>query len=125
MPSNVFFDGTNTATIASALYPEDPGETYPMLVGRTMGGGVKTADFGDGSTDHIDKTLQYRLSNTDYEALRDFIQDRVSWSATAFTFTDGNGTAFTNMHYISGLPDFRRRKTLWYGLLRIAKDMSA
>jgi len=90
-----------------------------------MGGAVKTADLGDGSTDHIDKTLQYCLSNTDYEALRDFIQDTVSWSSGSFTFTDGNGTAFTNMHYISGLPDFRRRKNLWFGRLRLAKDMSA
>ena len=124
--ASTFNDLTNPiVSIADHLFPEDPGETYPMLVGRTMGGAVKTADLGDGSTDHIDMELQYRLNNTDYEALRDFIQDTVKWSSLSFTFTDSNGTAFTNMHYISGLPEFRRRNSLWFGAIRLSKDMSA
>ena len=112
-------------SIADHLFPEDPGETYPMLVGRTMGGGIKTADLGDGSTDHIDMRVEFRLSNADYVALRNFIQDTVKWSTTAFTFTDSNGTAFTNMHYISGLETFRRTNTLWFGAIRLSKDMAA
>jgi hypothetical protein len=115
----------NAVSIADHLFPEDPGETYPMLVGRTMGGAVKTADLGDGSTDHIDMVVTYRLEAADYVLLRDFIQDTAKWSSVAFTFTDSNGTAFTNMHYISGLESFRRNRNLWFGSIRLAKDMSA
>jgi hypothetical protein len=123
---SVTFNNLSAAAvvIADHLFPEDPGETYPMIVGRTMGGAVKTANLGAG-VDHIDKTLSFRLGNTDYEALRDFIQDTVVWSEGSFTFTDSNGTAFTNMHYISGLESFRRIRLLWSGRLRLAKDMSA
>lgn len=120
-----FDDLTNPAvTIADHLFPEDPGETYPMTVGRTMGGAIKTADLG-GGVDFVDKTIGFRLNNTDYEALRDFIQDTVTWSEGAFTFTDSNGTAFTNMHYMSGLEGFRRNNLLWVGSIRLVKDMSA
>jgi len=112
-------------SIADHLFPEDPGESYPMLVGRTMGGAVKTADLGDGSTDHIDMIVSYRLDNTDFEALRDFIQDTVKWASLPFTFTDSNGTAFTSMHCISGLESFRRNNNLWTGAIRLSKDMSA
>ena len=123
--SCIFNDLTAPAvTIADHLFPEDPGETYPMTVGRTMGGAIKTADLGAG-VDHIDKTLGFRLSNADYVALRDFIQNTVTWSESSFTFTDSNGTAFTNMHYLSGLESFRRTNLLWAGQIRIAKDMSA
>ena len=115
---------TSIVTIADHLYPEAPGESYPMAVGFTMGGGIKTADLG-ATVDHIDLTVRYRLNNTDYEALRNFIQDTVNRSETPFTFTDSNGTAFTNMHYIAGLPQFRRNGTLWSGEIRMAKDMSA
>ena len=120
------FDDLSAAAvvIADHLYPEDPGETYPMLIGRTMGGGIKTASIG-GSSDHIDMQVRFNLGNTDYEALRDFIQDTVDWAALPFSFTDSNGTTFTNMHYISGLPQFRRIKGRWVGSLRLAKDMSA
>ena len=120
-----FNDLTNpVVSIADHLYPEDSGETYPMIVGRTMGGAIKTADLGAG-TDHIDKTINFRLNNTDYEALRNFIQDTVSWSEKSFTFTDSNAAAFTKMHYMSGLESFRRRNSLWTGSIRLSKDMSA
>jgi hypothetical protein len=115
----------NAVSIADHLFPEDPGETYPMLIGRTMGGAVKTADMGDGSTDHIDMVVRYRLSDADYVLLRDFIQDTAKWGSVSFTFTDSNGTAFTNMHYIGGLETFRRNKLIWTGQIRLAKDMSA
>ena len=123
--SCIFNDLTNPAvTIAAHLFPEDPGETYPMLVGRTMGGAIKTADLGSGA-DHITKEISFRLTNDDYEALRDFIQTTVSWSEGSFTFTDSNAVAYTNMHYISGLESFRRDRLTWTGTIVIAKDMSA
>ena len=124
--ASIYNDGTNPAvTIADHLYPEAAGETYPMLVGRTMGGSIKTADMGDGSTDHIDLTVSYRLDNTDYTALRNFVQDTVKWSSLPFTFTDSNGTAFSNMHYLGGLEGFRRNRSHWFGSIRLGKDMSA
>jgi len=115
----------NAVSIADHLFPEEHGQTYPMTIGRTMGGAVKTADLGDGSTDHIDMTIRYRLTDAHWVLLRNFIQDTARWGSVAFTFTDSNGTAYTNMHYISGLESFRRNNLIWTGAIRIAKDMSA
>jgi hypothetical protein len=118
--------GSADITIDAPRYPEIPGETYPMLVGRTLGGGHKVADLGDG-TEWEEVTLSFdRMSNADYVALRDFIQDDATWSTTLFTYTDAFSTNHTNMRYISGLPQFRSSVgNRWSGSIVISKDKSA
>lgn len=116
--------GGTSITIAAPIFPEVPGESYPMVWGRTSGGGIKTADLASG-TDFVQMPLSFRLNNTHFVALRNFIQDTVSWQQDAFTYTDPSSAAFANMHYIEGLPEFSRTNNLWTGVLTIAKDMSA
>jgi hypothetical protein len=96
-----------------------------MVVGRTIGGGHKVADLGDG-TEWEEVVLTFdRMSNADYVALRDFIQDDTTWSTTVFTYTDAASGAHTNMRYMSGLPAFRSSKgTRWSGRIVISKDKS-
>ena len=107
MPTITLDTGAASITIDAPRYPEIPGETYPMLVGRTLGGGHKVADLGDG-TNWEEVTLTFdRMTNADYVLLRDFIQDDATWSTTLFTYTDPAAAAHTNMRYISGLPQFR------------------
>ncbi len=130
MAKQVTFDrGATSITIKAPAYPEQPGETYPMLVGRTMGGGVKTTDMG-GGTDWENPVLGFRrLTTSEYENLRDFFQDTTSWTGLACTYTDAHAGVHTSMHYIGGLPEFRSEpgpsKGLWNGTLRLSKDMSA
>ena len=116
----------NSITISSPRYPEIPGETYPMLVGRTLGGGHKVADLGDG-TEWEEVTLTFdKMSNADYVLLRNFIQDDITWSTTLFTYTDAFASAHANMRYIRGLPQFRSSKgNRWSGDIVISKDKSA
>ena len=115
----------NSITIASPRHPEISGETYPMLVGRTIGGGHKVADLGDG-TEWEEVVLTFdRMSSADYILLRDFIQDDLTWSTTVFTYTDPAAAAHTNMRYIAGLPQFRSSKgPRWSGNIVISKDKS-
>ena len=117
--------GAASITIDAPRHPEIPGESYPMIVGRTVGGGHKVADLGDG-TEWEEVTLTFdRMVNADYEALRDFIQDDATWSTTVFTYTDAFSGAHTNMRYLSGLPQFRSSKNhRWSGAIVISKDKS-
>jgi len=96
-----------------------------MVVGRTTGGGHKVADLGDG-TEWEEVTLTFdRMSNADYVALRDFIQDDITWSTTVFTYTDAASAAHANMRYMSGLPAFRSSPgPRWSGRVNISKDKS-
>lgn len=117
--------GATSITIAGPKYPDEPGESAPVVVGRTMGGGIKVANLGSG-TDFESPKLQFReMSNADYETLRNFIQDTCTWSVTPFTYTDPYSGSHTNMHYISGLPEFRRIRGKWNGTIELAKNMSA
>lgn len=125
-----FTSGSTSIVIKNPRLPEGEGFTYPMLLGRTMGGGMKTADLGDGSTDWRQNVpLNFvRLSRTDYEALRDFIKDTVLWQSGAFSYTDGHSppNTLTDMHYISGIPEARSMVgDRWNVPLVISKDESA
>jgi hypothetical protein len=119
----------NTAiTINAPAYPEMRGESYPMIYGRTMGGGIKVADLGPGTaTVYRNPSLAFdRLSNTQYESLRNFIKTTVQYSKTSFTYTDPFSTSHTNMHYTGGLEGFRSSVgNFWSGTITLAKDMNA
>lgn len=117
--------GAASITIQAPRYPETPGETYPTLLGRTTGGGHKVADLGDG-TEWEEPVLVFdQMSNADYVALRDFIQDDCTWMTTVFTYTDAFSTAHTNMRYVSGLPQFGSSKgNRWSGQIVLSKDKS-
>jgi hypothetical protein len=123
-----FTSGSTSIVIKAPKLPEGEGYTYPMLLGRTMGGGMKTADLGDGSTawrQNIPLNFA-RLSRTDYEALRDFIKDTVLWQSGAFSYTDPHSNTLTNMHYISGIPEARSMVgDKWNVPLVISKDQAA
>jgi hypothetical protein len=122
-----FNDLTHTATeIKAPMYPEEPGRSYPSIVGRTQGGGLKTADLGGGSA-YENPVLHFRdVSNTHYTNFKTFVESHIAWSARSFTYTDPNAVAHTNMHYLSGLEDARSKKgERWDFNIRLAKDMSA
>ena len=129
MATVTFDDGTNPAVVVQApRLPEEEGRDYPILMGRTMGGAVLTADQGDGSTVHIhDMMLHFRhLTNANYTSLKTFFETYVIWSKTKFTYTDPHATAHTNMHYVRGMESFRSgRGTTWNGDIVLTKDMAA
>ena len=117
-----------TITINAPAYPEMSGESYPMIYGRTMGGGIKVADLGPGTaTVYRNPSLAFdRLSNTQYESLRNFIKTTVQYSKTSFTYRDPFGTNHTHMHYTGGLEGFRSSVgNFWSGTITLAEDMSA
>lgn len=119
---------STTVTVNAPAYPEMRGESYPMVYGRTMGGGIKVADLGPGTaTVYRNPSLAFdRLSNTQYEALRDFIKTNAKYSKNSFRYTDPFGTQHTNMHYTGGLEGFRSSVgNRWSGTITLAKDMSA
>jgi len=119
---------STTVTVNAPQYPEQRGESYPMIYGRTMGGGIKVADLGPGTaTVFRNPTLVFdRLSNTQYEALRDFLKTNAQYSKNSFRYTDPFGTQHTNMHYTGGLEGFRSSVgNFWSGTINLAKDMSA
>ena len=122
-----FDDGINAATvIKSPMYPEEPRRSYPSIVGRTKGGGLKTADLGGGSA-YENPVLHFRdMSNTHYSDFKTFVESDIAWSARSFTYTDPHGTAHTNMYYLGGLEDARSKKgNRWDFNIRLTKDMSA
>ena len=117
-----------TITINAPAYPEMRGESYPMIYGRTMGGGIKVADLGPGTaTVYRNPSLAFdRLSNTQYESLRNFIKTTVQYSKTSFTYRDPFGTNHTHMHYTGGLEGFRSSVgNFWSVTITLAEDMSA
>ena len=124
MASVTFTYGATVKTFGGVVYPDVPGQTMPQAVGRTMGGGFRVTSLGSGDWENPELTIENQ-NNTDYEAMRDFIQDTVSWSALGFTFTDPYTGSHTNMHYVSGLPEMRRVKGRWFGKIILSKDMSA
>ena len=117
-----------TITINAPAYPEMRGESYPMIYGRTMGGGSNVADHGPATaTVYRNPSLAFdRLSNTQYESLRNFIKTTVQYSKTSFTYRDPFGTNHTHMHYTGGLEGFRSSVgNFWSGTITLAKDMRA
>ena len=126
MATVTFTKGGTTITIQAPHYPESPGETYPMLVGRTLGGGHKVADLGDG-TDWNEPTLAFdQMSNTDYVALRNFIQDTLVWSTNLCSYADPFAVTHTNLRYMDGLPGFTSsRGNRWSGQVEFSKDKTA
>ena len=115
-------------TINGPQYPEMRGESYPMVYGRTMGGGIKVADLGPGTaTVYQNPVLTFsRLSNADYVLLRDFIKTNAQYSKNSFRYTDPFATNHTNMHYTGGLEAFRSSVGKnWSGTINLAKDMNA
>ena len=119
---------STTVPVNAPAYPEMRGESYPMVYGRTMGGGIKVADLGPGtSTVYRTPNLAFdRLSNTQYESLRDFLKTNAQYSKNSFRYPDPFGTQHTNMHYTGGLEGFQSSVgNRWSGTITLAKDMSA
>ena len=126
MATTVTFDnGAQSCTIKAPRLPEEPGDTYPMTTGATMGGGLKYVDMGDGTIWDRPKLHFRGLTSAHYAALKTFIQTNCEWSKTAFTYTDPHGTDHTNMHYLRGFPFKGGPGDLWSGTLELHKDMSA
>ena len=125
MATITFDDGTNPAVqVRTHQWPQPLGDAYPVVVGRTMGGGFKTADLGDG-TQRFDATLEFReYPDADAQDLFTFFRTTVNRSETSFTYTDPDGTDFTNMRYVSGLETWRKVDGKWFGQLVLSKDMS-
>ena len=102
-----------------------PGREYPQVVGRTMGGGFKVADLGDGSTIWKNPRLHFAYqSDSDYTSLKGFIESTVDFASVPFTYTDPYSTDHTNMRYVRGLKEFRRIKGVWHGTIELALDAS-
>lgn len=123
-----FISGVTTIVIKAPRLPEAPGYSYPMLLGRTMGGGRKTADLGDGSTPWR-QNLQLnfiRLSSADWVLLRNFVTTTVLWQSGSFSYIDPFSVTMTNMFYISGIPEAQSMVgNRWNVPLVISKDQSA
>ena len=122
-----FNDLTNpVVTVKSPSYPEEEGRTYTHLIGRTMGGGIKTADMGDGTV-HQNPVLHFRdMTNAHYSSLKTFFETTVSFSKTSFTYPDPHAAAHTNMHYLGGIERARSKKgNRWDFDVRLTKDLAA
>lgn len=117
--------GAGSITIESPSYPYQPGDNYPLVVGKTFGGGHKVADLGSG-TDWQRFVLRFDdMGQTDYNSLRTFLLTTVNWSQTVFTYTDPFSVAHTNVRYISGFEGFQLNDyQRWQGTLILEKDMS-
>ena len=126
MATCTFNDGLgHSITVQAPKYPNEPGREYPQVIGRTMGGGFKIADMGDGSTIWKNPKLQFRfMSAADYAALRAFIEVDVDFASVPFTYTDPYATANANMRYIKGLKEFRQIRGVWHGTIELALDTS-
>ena len=116
-----------TITIEANVYPEHPGRNYPLLTGRTMGGGTQVLDLGDGATVWTDPVIIFDdMTEADYNTLRGFIETTIDFGKYLCTFTDHRGTAHTNMRYLSGIDEFEQvNYDSWRGQIKLVKDMSA
>lgn len=125
MASITFDDGTNPAvTVRAHQWPQPLGDAYPVVTGRTMGGGFKVADLGDGTV-WDDLPLEFRnYPDDDAQDLFTFMRTTVNRSETPFTYTDPDGADHTNMRYVHGLETWRKIKGVWFGQLFLSKDMS-
>ena len=121
-----FTDGASPITIKAPSYPEEEGRTYTHLVGRTMGGGVKVADMGDGTV-HENPILHFRdMTNAHYINAKTFFEATVDFSKTALTYTDPHSAAHTNMHYLGGLERARSKRGNRGDFdIKLTKDLSA
>ena len=58
--------------------------------------------------------------------MRDYIRNTLNWAEDSITYTDPNGTDYTNMHYWDGIKTFRSSKgNKWAGQIKLIKDMAA
>ena len=128
MATTVTFDDGLGHSI-SIQAPSAPGKeysSYPMYPSVMWGGGVKVADLGDGTDWDNPEPFWDLLPSADYTLLRTFIITTVNRSETAFTYTDQNSLAHTDMHYMEGLDEFAEVDTsMWSGTLKLHKDMAA
>ncbi len=122
-----FTYSATTINIEANAHPEHPGRGYPMLSERTMGGGTKVLDLGDGATVWTDPVITFdNMTEADYLTLRGFIETTIRYGKYLCTFTDHRGTAHTNLRYVSGIEAFEQADTdSWRGQLKFVKDMSA
>lgn len=104
MANVTFSRGATLVTIAPPRFPDEPGRTYPQVVGETAGGGIFVADLGDGSTTQSARTLRFRrLSPAHFAALQSFVEQTAHWSYYAITYVDPVGITYTGVRYLGGL----------------------
>lgn len=117
-------DGESNTLSLPIKYPEEPSRTYPMLVGGTMGGRIITADLSSGTSWEQPVLHFRRLTQTQFNNLKTYIESTIRWSEESVTYTDADGVAHTNMHYISGLEGARRINDRWDVDIVLRKNMS-
>ena len=118
--------GGDAITVGGVMHPDEPGLTYPQVLGYTWGGTPKVADFGIG-TNWQRPVIHFRqMSATHYGLLKTFITTTVNWHERAFTMVNAWGTTITNLHYVSGWETFQSSKgDRWNGTLVFQKDIGA
>lgn len=126
MATCTFARGATSITIRAPVYPEVPSTVNQVLTGYTWGGGIKKALLGAAAGGE-QFPLSFRLNNTDYEALKGFIETTLTWGTLSCTYTDSAAVAHTNMYYTGGLPlDFESSAGSWWrGKISLWKDQSA
>jgi len=123
--SCTFTSGATEVSVKDPLAPYGP-EEAPRQARTVSGGGViRVSTLGD--PDQVLPLHFVRVSNSQWVALKTFIEDTISHGATAFTFTDPLGTAYTNMRYMGGKETARRQAKggTWSFDITLQKDLGA
>lgn len=126
MATCTFTRGATAITIRAPVYPEIPSSTNQVLTGYTWGGGIKKALLGVAAGGE-EFALTFRLDNTDYVALKGFLETTLVWGMLSCTYTDSAAAAHTNMYYTGKFPlDFASAAGSWWrGKIPLWKDQSA
>ena len=99
--------------------PEEPPRQRTWVSG---GGVVRVATLGD--PDLVFRMTFRHVPNTQWVAMRAFIQNVINYSAEDFVYTDPFGTSYFGMRYVSGIETWRQRVgQRWHGSLVIRQDM--
>lgn len=122
----IFFTrASNEVQLKDPTWPEGNPPRPNQTVGLSVGGAIKVARMGEDET--IIRLNFVRIPNAQYLDLLSFLQSTVTWSSYTFQYQDWNQVTYNNVRYMSGLPEWRRRRGggvggQWSGELQLRVD---
>ena len=118
-----FTKGSTIVTLKDPTWPEGPEIVPRQVVARSGGGAIKVAVVGDPDTIVV---LEFRnIPTSQYDALKAFLENTVSFSGHTFSFRDYADLTTNHMRYVRGIRTWKRRRGSWYsGRLELRKDLS-
>lgn len=119
--------GGGSITITNPTHPYRPGKLLRQIVQRRDDGSYNVTRIGGAPI--VDFELSFsNYPDADKQTLDTWIEDEALGAGVKFTYTDPDGTDYTNMRLLKGTEDWETENFdgtayLWRGTLVLSKDL--